>query len=197
MLNLEQAKKLIGLARNSIETYFSRREQKITKEIKAEFSTVMGVFVTLNKGNELRGCIGYPEPIMPLYEGIAKAARGAAFSDPRFPPLSKEEFGSTKIEISILTPPKLIEVRNPEDYIQKIKIGRDGLLVRGTFNSGLLLPQVAVEQKWNAQTFLEQTCVKAGLEPNIWYDFDNCRVYSFQGYVFSEQSPNGNVVRVL
>src|SRR3989338_2946360 len=124
MLNLEQAKKLIGLARNSIETYFSRREQKITKEIKAEFSTVMGVFVTLNKGNELRGCIGYPEPIMPLYEGIAKAARGAAFSDPRFPPLSKEEFGSTKIEISILTPPKLIEVRNPEDYIQKIKIGR-------------------------------------------------------------------------
>ena len=197
MLNLEQAKKLIGLARNSIETYFSRREQKITKEIKAEFSTVMGVFVTLNKGNELRGCIGYPEPIMPLYEGIAKAARGAAFSDPRFPPLSKEEFGSTKIEISILTPPKLIEVRNPEDYIQKIKIGRDGLLVRGTFNSGLLLPQVAVEQKWNAQTFLEQTCVKAGLEPNIWYDFDNCRVYSFQGYVFSEQSPNGNVIRVL
>ena len=78
-----------------------------------------------------------------------------------------------------------------------IKIGRDGLIVKGTFNSGLLLPQVAVEQKWNAKTFLDQTCVKAGLEPSTWQDFDSCRVYSFQGQVFSEQSPNGEVKQLM
>lgn len=197
MLTLEQGKKLIKLARDSIRTYFSKKEPRVTKDIKKEFSSAMGVFVTLHRGNELRGCIGYPEPIMALYDGVIKASRSAAFSDPRFTPLSREGFDSIRIEISVLTQPRAIEVRNPEDYIKHIKIGRDGLLVRGTFNSGLLLPQVAVEQRWDARTFLDQTCVKAGLEPNSWHDFEACRVYSFQGQVFSEQSPDGNVVRTL
>ena len=197
MLTLEQGKKLIKLARGSIAAYFSKKDFKADKLIKDEFSFNAGVFVTLNVSGQLRGCIGFPEPVYALYDGIIKAARSAAFSDPRFMPLIEKEFNSVSVEVSVLTPPKIIEVRNPEDYTKMIKIGRDGLIVKGTFNSGLLLPQVAVEQKWNAKTFLDQTCVKAGLEPSTWQDFDSCRVYSFQGQVFSEQSPNGEVKQLM
>ncbi len=197
MLTLEQGKKLIKLARDSIVAYFSKKDADADKTVKKEFSSNQGVFVTLNAGGQLRGCIGFPEPAYPLYDGVIKAARSAAFSDPRFMPLTEKEFKGVSVEVSVLTPPKVIEVRNPEDYTKKIKIGRDGLIVKGTFNSGLLLPQVAVEQKWNAKTFLDQTCVKAGLEPSTWQDFDACRVYSFQSQVFSEQSPNGEVKQVM
>lgn len=197
MLTLMQGRKLIMLARDSIVTYFSKRNPRISKDIKDEFSKKRGVFVTLNKEGKLRGCIGFPEPTYVLYEAVINAARSAAFSDPRFPPLDKEELGSIAIEVSVLTTPRLIEVRNPEDVLKMIRVGKDGLIVRSTFNSGLLLPQVAVEYKWDAKTFLEQTCIKAGLPANIWLDFDACRVYKFQSQVFSERSPNGQVEQLL
>ena len=110
--------------------------------------------------------------------------------------VSKKEFEKVNIEVSVLTVPHLIEVRNPEDYINNIKVGRDGLIIKGTFESGLLLPQVAVEYNWDPTTFLNQTCVKAGLDANAWRDFDNIRVYSFQSEVFKEQV-KGEVVKVL
>ncbi|MBS3097980.1 TIGR00296 family protein [Candidatus Woesearchaeota archaeon] len=197
MLTLGQGKRLINLAREAISSHFDKKKLNVDRAIKEGFSSNMGAFVTLNKGKELRGCIGFPEPIYPLYDAVIKAATGAAFSDPRFMQLEKEELDKITVEVSVLTPPAIIEVRNPEDIIKKIKVGRDGLLVRGIFNSGLLLPQVAVEYKWNAITFLQQTCVKAGLEPNIWRDFDKCRVYKFEGQVFSEQSPNGEVKQIM
>ena len=197
MLSLEQGRKLITLARDSISSYFSRKEVKASSDIKKEFGERMGAFVTLNKDDHLRGCIGFSDAIYPLYEAIAKAARAAAFSDPRFPPVDKEEFQEISIEVSALTPPRLIEVRNPEDLIKKIEIGKDGLIVIGTFNSGLLLPQVAVEYKWNAKTFLDQTCVKAGLPADSWRDFGSCRVYKFQSQVFSEERHSGNVKQIL
>ena len=197
MLSLEQGKRLITLARNAVSAHFSHKQVKIDKKLAQDFNELAGVFVTLNKAGELRGCIGFPEPVYPLYEAVTKAAVSAAFSDPRFIPLDKDELSHVKFEVSVLTPPRLIEVRNPEDYLSKIKIGRDGLVVKGTFHSGLLLPQVAVEYKWNAKTFLEQTCAKAGLDRNSWTDFEQCRVYSFQGMVFSEVSPNGEVRQLM
>lgn len=197
MLTLVQGRKLITLARDSIVTYFSKKNPRVSKEIKDEFSEKRGIFVTLSKEGKLRGCIGFPEPIYALYEAVINAARSAAFSDPRFPPLDKDEIDRITIEVSVLTAPRLIEVRNPEDIVKKIKVGKDGLIVRGTFNSGLLLPQVAVDYKWDAKTFLEQTCVKAGLPANTWADFDACRIYKFQSQVFSEKSPNGQVEQLL
>lgn len=197
MITAEQAKELIKLARDAISTHLSRKNLRISASLKGRYADVMGVFVTLKIDKELRGCIGFPDPIYPIYEGVSKAALSAAFSDPRFPPLDKEEFKKVTIEISLLKRPSVIEVRNPEDYIKNIKIGKDGLLIRGTFQSGLLLPQVAVEQKWDAKTFLEQACVKAGLPKDTWRDFNNCNVLKFEGAVFSEQSPNGNVIQIL
>jgi len=197
MVSLKQGKELVNLARQSIKAYFSKKKLKISPTIKRDFSGLNGVFVTLNKHGNLRGCIGFPDPIYPLYEGVVKASQSAAFSDPRFPPMEESELNDITMEVSVLTRPSVIEVRNPEDYIKNIRIGKDGLIIRGTFSSGLLLPQVAVEYKWDAKTFLDQTCVKAGLPPETWHDFDSCRVYKFQSQVFSEKSPSGEVVQLI
>lgn len=197
MASLEQAKTLVKLARDSIQAGFSGKKVKPSRAIVNEFSEPRGVFVTLNLDNQLRGCIGFPEPVYPLYHAVLDAAQSAAFKDPRFPALTKEEFPNVIVELSVLTLPSLIGVRNPEDYFKNIQVGKDGLIIRGTFSSGLLLPQVALEQKWDAKTFLQQTCVKAGLQPNDYTDYDNCRVYKFQSEVFAEQSPGGDIVKKL
>lgn len=197
MLSLEQGRKLINLARDSILSYFSKKEMKAKDDMKKEFGERRGAFVTLNKNGQLRGCIGFSDATYPLYETIIRAARNAAFSDPRFPPVDKEELNDISIEISVLTPPRLVEVRNPEDLIKNIRIGKDGLIIVSTFNTGLLLPQVATEYKWDAGTFLGQTCIKAGLPADSWRNFDSCRVYKFQSQVFGEESPGGDVKQIV
>jgi len=197
MITVEQAKELIKLARDAVSAHFSRRSVKISAGIRKKYADNMGVFITLKKNNQLRGCIGFPDATYPIYDGVVKAALSAAFSDPRFPQLDRKEFESVTIEISLLSRPTVMEVRNPEEYIKKIRIGKDGVMIRGVFQSGLLLPQVAVEQGWDAKTFLEQACVKAGLPTDTWRDFEACNVLKFEGSVFAEQSPGGNVVKVL
>lgn len=197
MVTLEQGKKLIKLARNTIDSAFTRKDIKVNSKIQKEFSEKMGVFVTLNIGKQLRGCVGFPDAVYPLHEGISKAAMSAAFNDSRFAPLTKKEFNNVKIEVSILSVPRMIEVSNPEDYIKNIEIGKEGLIVKGTFESGLLLPQVAKEQGWNQEIFLSQTCVKAGLPADSWHDFNICRVYKFRSDVFSETETKGNVIKVI
>jgi len=143
------------------------------------------VFVTLNIDGELRGCIGFPEPVLPLYEAVIESARSAAFSDPRFMPLSKEEFDKVHIELSVLTVPELIKVKKSEDYLNKIKIGSDGLIIRGEYGSGLLLPQVFTEYKCNPKKALEMTCQKAGLSSDAWKDLKN-KIFKFQAHIFEE-----------
>jgi len=197
MITLEQGKQLIDIARKSVTASFSGKKPKLNGTLKNEFSEPTGVFVTLKLNNNLRGCIGFTEATYPLYEAIVNAASAAASSDPRFPALTKEEFENVSVEVSVLTKPVAIHVRNPEDYLKQITIGKDGLFVKGTFHSGLLLPQVASEYKWDAKTFLGQTCAKAGLPVDTWQDFNECRVYKFQSLVFSEESPNGNVVQIM
>ena len=197
MLSPEQGEKLVKLARQAISFHVSKKKLKIEEDVKREFPRLSGAFVTLEKEGILRGCIGVVNAVYPLYQAVADSAVSAAFSDPRFPHLDREELDKITISVSALTNPGAIIVRNPEDYVKHIQIGRDGLLIKGVFNSGLLLPIVAVEQNWDALTFLEQTCLKAGLPADTWRDFNACRVYKFQTEVFSEKSPNGEVVKEM
>jgi len=165
------------------------------KELGEILEEKSGVFVTLHTypAHHLRGCIGYPEPLAPLYDALFDSAISAATRDPRFPPVSEEEIESLIVEVSVLTKPEIITVKNPKDYPEKIKIGSDGLIVERGFFKGLLLPQVPVEWKWNTKEFLRHTCAKAGLEPDAWLDLQT-KIYKFSSIIFSEVKPGGEVV---
>ena len=138
------------------------------------------VFVTLTINGNLRGCIGSIIPYESLIENIKKMSVEAAFSDPRFPPLTKEEFNKIKIEISRLTP---IE---PVKDISEIIVGKHGLIMTKGFNRGLLLPQVPLEYNWDLKTFLSQTCIKSGLPKDCWQD-NNIKIEKFSAEVWSEK----------
>lgn len=138
-----------------------------------------GVFVTLKRKGNLRGCIGNIISDSPLSETIREMSVAAAFRDPRFSPLHKDEIDEITIEISILSP--LVKVEN----LLNVKTGRDGLYVRNGLNSGLLLPQVATEQGWNRKKFINQTFIKAGLTPD-YIDDVNTELFSFRADVFGE-----------
>lgn len=183
MFNKEDGKELLKLARDSIKLYFDGKEVILKENIAEKYGAKQGVFVTLTINDELRGCIGYAEPIYPLAEAILNAARSAAFSDPRFKPLTLEEFNEVKLEVSVLSVPELIK----GDYIKNIKVGEDGLIIRGEFTSGLLLPQVATAYEWDAKQFLEHTCEKAGLDKDAWKEKD-IQVYKFQAQIFKEEA---------
>jgi len=161
------------------------------------FSKESGVFVTLNSypGKNLRGCIGYPEPIMALGRALSDVAVAAALRDPRFPPVRLEEMESIVIDVTLLTPPEDIRFSDEEDLVRQVKIGRDGLIAKKGFYSGLLLPQVPVEYDWSVEEFLSHTCMKAGLHPEEWRRGD-VKFQRFQGKVFGEESPGGSVKEI-
>jgi AmmeMemoRadiSam system protein A len=168
---------LLELSRNSIlMTLQKGRRLPVVESLSPLLREKRGTFVTLWM-EELRGCIGFPYPVKPLAEAVQEASISAAFQDPRFPPVRAEEMARIEIEISVLTVPKSIEA-------SQIQVGIHGLIVSRGNRSGLLLPQVAMEYHWNAQTFLEQTCVKAGLAPEAWKGKIN--LYAFEAQVFSE-----------
>ena len=191
-IDIKQAKKLIGLARQSINDFFDGKDTSASNEIKEEFGKKSGAFISLYIGDNLAGCIGYSEPLVPLYQAIIEVSRAAAFEDPRFPSLKKEQMKDLRVELSVLTEPEEIEVDKPEEYPEKIEVGKDGLMVKDEFGYGLLLPQVAVEWNWDSKEFLNQTCVKAGLNPDCW---DNMKrnVYRFQAQIYTEK--DGEIVK--
>ena len=155
------------------------------------FLEMRGVFVTLTKQGELRGCIGFPEPVLQLQTALHDAALAAALQDPRFPPVTCQECADISIEITILTKPELVTVE-PHMRPSIIQIGTHGLIIRGNGRSGLLLPQVATEWNFNPTEFLEQTCQKAGLPKNSW-TAENVSLYTFTGQIFSEHTPQTNL----
>ncbi len=183
MLTEKQGQNLLKLARESIESYFSEKGLNFEKE-KQEFKEKQGVFVTLNEKGELKGCVGFPYPILPLSESVFQAARAAAFDDPRFLPLNEKELKDIKIEISVLTVPVEIKCKK-EKILDEIKIGEDGLIVQLGGYSGLLLPQVAIGWKWDSLEFLEACCEKAGLDKEEWKEKD-CKIFKFQAQIFDE-----------
>jgi len=204
---LEDGQFAVKLAREAVKTFIETGETISPPEDYPEtFREKSGVFVTLKtisgKGEKieknLRGCIGYPLPHLPLIEAIIDSAINSATKDSRFyppfgpGPVTSEELTNIVFEVSILTPPELLIVENPEEYLEKIKIGRDGLIVeRGNFR-GLLLPQVPIEWKWNVKEFLEHTCNKAYLPTDAWKKSDT-KIYAFQGIIFEEIEPEGEI----
>jgi hypothetical protein len=181
----------VRLARRGIEEYLLEG-RLLEEEVPEELKKPRGVFVTLLKGGELRGCIGFPFPTFPLGEATVKAAISSATSDPRFPPLEMEEMAEVRLEVSVLSPPELIRVKNPKEYPQHVKVGRDGLIVEWRGFSGLLLPQVPVEWNWDSQEFLSQVCMKAGLGADCWLRKD-VKISRFTAQIFSEVEPGGRV----
>lgn len=176
-------------AREAIQHYIEFKEEpSVLKGVDLDkYPEPRGVFVTLKMGGQLRGCIGFPLPMFPLGLAVVKAAIAAAFDDPRFPPLTEEEFKEVDVELSVLTVPKRIEVSDPSEYLEKIKVGRDGLIIKHGGYSGLLLPQVPEEQGWDAEAYLEGLCMKADLGPGSWRE-EGVEIEAFQAQIFGEES---------
>jgi hypothetical protein len=194
-LSDSDGEKLVKTARAVVTEFLkTKNKMKLDKDFEESFSSNAGVFVTLNHKSNLRGCIGYALPDKKLYNALQEAAISAATEDPRFPSVAFEELDQITFEVSILTPPQEIEVSDPQEYPSKVKVGRDGLIVKSGFNSGLLLPQVPKEYGWNEEEFLGHTCEKAGLPKEQWKEKDT-KILKFEGIVFKEQDPGGSVVR--
>ena len=185
----EEQKILLGDARESIASKLEGRQPRYSQEaIKSKvLQEPCGAFVTLHKldkagdpeGRSLRGCIGSMTARLPLIETVRVMAREAAFGDPRFPPLGQSEFGQCHIEISALSPMSVC----PDP--QQVKVGVHGLFLIRAGRSGVLLPQVPLEQGWNLQEYLDYICIKAGL-PEGSYDAPDATLYTFTAVVFGE-----------
>ena len=184
MINDKSGQYLVELAKESVKHFLETGEKlKIPENHPLELDEKYGVFVTLNKNNDLRGCIGYAEPIESAIQATIDVAIAAAFNDPRFPQISEEEYDKLDFEVTVLTEPEMILVAHPDQYFEEIEIGVDGLIIQKGYSRGLLLPQVAVENVWNIEEFLEHTCMKAGISADSWMD-ESCDVYKFQGQIF-------------
>jgi len=177
-LEAAQEKELMQIARGSIEAVVLGKRVPEFHPKDPMLRRKCGAFVTINKDGALRGCIGYILPTMPLHVAVSQAAISAATRDVRFPPLSQRELEEIELEISVLTPPRLIEDTTD------IEVGTDGLIIRKGNRSGLLLPQVASSRNWNRVRFLQETCRKAGLPGDAWKT--GAQVYAFSARVFGE-----------
>jgi len=190
---------LVKLAREAVEEFLTgRRKIHVPERLSPSLTVKAGVFVTLNtvtaSGRELRGCIGFPYPILPLAEAVIDAAIDSAVGDPRFQPVTLREMDGIVVEVSVLTPPQLVIVNKPTELPSKVKVGEDGLIVERGTRKGLLLPQVPVEWGWDSEEFLMQCCLKAGLPTDSWL-LTGTRVYRFQAIIFDEETPRGCISR--
>jgi AmmeMemoRadiSam system protein A len=160
-LGPEEREALLSVARNTLEKYVRDRKVPGIAAPAGKLAAPGAAFVTLTKNGRLRGCIGYTDPVAPLYKVVQECAVAAATEDPRFPPVSAGELPSLRVEISVLTPMKPI-------LPGEVEVGRHGLMVSKGMRRGLLLPQVPLEMGWDRETFLDQTCLKAGLPADAW-----------------------------
>jgi AmmeMemoRadiSam system protein B/AmmeMemoRadiSam system protein A len=175
-ISKKEQKELLKLAKSSI-AYFLQEEKILDyKTQDPNLSAQRGGFVTLKNKGTLRGCIGFIEPVFPLYETVIRGAIYAACQDNRFPPVTADELNDLEIEISVLTTPE--KIQDP----QVVEVGRHGLIIAKGKNKGLLLPQVAVENGWSLEEFIEQACLKAGLPRNAWKT--GADMYIFEAIVF-------------
>ena len=181
-LSLDQQKWLLGLARSTIKARLEKKQLPRKEPILGPLMEIRGAFVTLTIDSALRGCIGHVIGTEPLWLSVRSNAINAAFSDPRFPVLTDSELPKVAIEISALTPLRLVS--SPEEIV----IGRDGLTIERGPQRGLLLPQVAERYGWSPEEFLDQTCRKARMEPGCWRSPD-AKISAFSAEVFSEEKP--------
>ena len=209
LLTLKEGTLLTRLARQAIESFIRDKKQLELPKIDSEaLHESRGVFVTLKKQNPqakeewmLRGCIGrlqsgptnHLDPIS-LLEATRQAALSSALDDPRFPAVQVDELELILVEVSVLTKPELLTLTDRTKLVDQIEIGKDGLIIEGKgWHRGLLLPQVAPEQGWNAKEFLQGCCQKAGLPIDSYLD-SNVKILKFQAQIFAETSVNGEVI---
>lgn len=181
----------VRLAREALTCYVEKKKILEPEKLPPVFDENRGVFVTLHEDGALRGCIGYPQPVMPLGRAIVDSAINAGSRDPRFPGIKPGEQKRIELEVTILTTPE--PYREPKKRLPElVRVGTDGLIVsKGPF-SGLLLPQVAPEWGFDSLEFLSQTCVKAGLPPDAWLDEDT-EVQHFEAQIFAEIAPEREI----
>jgi AmmeMemoRadiSam system protein A len=180
-MNLSEADKklLLQIARASIEAHLLDKPVPAPESTSPSLSQRCGAFVSLHRRGNLRGCIGFLEAVKPLGQTVREMAAAAAFQDPRFRPLGREELADLEVEISVLSPMKLI------NNIDEIQVSTHGLFIVQGPCRGLLLPQVATEYHWDRLTFLQQTCRKAGLPSDAWKAPDT-KIYTFTAEVFGD-----------
>jgi uncharacterized protein len=173
----DERRQLLALARDAIAAALNGHKLDLASPPE-HLAEHRGAFTTLHIGGELRGCVGYVFPQYSLYRTVAETAIAAALDDPRFPPVEPAELPQLEFEISVLSPVQPID---PED----VEIGRHGLVITYGGRRGLLLPQVPVEHKWDRETFLEQTCLKAGLPFDAWQH--GAKIEAFTAEIFRDQ----------
>lgn len=185
-LSADEKKILLEIARQTIEASVHHKPIADFEEMYGITPSLLlkaGAFVTIEIDHRLRGCVGYIQSDEPLFDTVSKAAISAAMHDTRFSPLTEAELKDIDIEISVLSPMKKV------DDVTAIIPGEHGLLIESGYHHGLLLPQVAAEYRWDRETFLEQTCIKAGLPKNAWKRPETT-IYSFTALVFNEEQRN-------
>ena len=170
---------LLQVARDSVQSYLLRQELLLPSVPSGVLTESHGIFVSIHKHRELRGCIGNVHPLEPLFRSAAECAIAAAVGDPRFTPLTLGEVSEVDFEISVLSP--MVPVRD----VSEIEVGRHGLFVSKNHSRGLLLPQVATTYGWDRERFLEETCRKAGLRAGEWRQ--GAVIHSFSALVFGEK----------
>jgi len=175
---VEEKKELLELARGTIERFLADGKTVIPDLNNPKYREKRGVFVTLHKTGDLRGCIGYPLPIKPLLEAVVDNAVASATEDPRFPSVTPDELKDLDIEISVLTVPQKVS------SFDEVVVGRDGIIISKGYMRGLLLPQVPVEQNWGLEEYLSHGCLKAHLPMDEWKRGVDIEI--FQGIVFGE-----------
>ena len=178
MLTEQEGRELLRLARHALESHFGVAREAPSTEVRTP-NGVGGVFATLKRDGELRGCIGYVVPNIDLHKTTERAVVAAATSDPRFAAVEAEELSRIGISISVLAEAV------PVDEVGEIEIGHDGIIIERDGARGLLLPQVASERGWDRERFLAETCTKAGLEPESWKDAETV-IWRFAAVHFDE-----------
>ncbi|MDD5062653.1 MAG: AmmeMemoRadiSam system protein A, partial [Candidatus Marinimicrobia bacterium] len=180
-LTREEQLFLLDLAEKTVAAAVNKKPLPAPQDVPERLKVKRGAFVTLEKNHELRGCIGYILPISPLYKTVIEMAQSAALHDPRFKPVSPGELKNITVEISVLTVPE--KITNPNI----IEVGKHGIIMKRGYNQGLLLPQVATDYGWDRETFLEHTCLKAGLPRDAWQD-KNTEIQVFSAQVFNRET---------
>lgn len=184
MLTLEQGKKLIGLARHAIETVFSK--QTLYLEPYKEFSGSDQFVLVIHKDSEQR--VVESLNTATLYKDIVRAARKAAFEDRKYFPIKEDELGKIRFEIALIDNPQILRARNFEEYFEMIRIGRDGIMIKGGPYQALVLPNFPLENRWDVERTLRYVCQKAGISMDAWQNIMHYQVYTFEAQVFEEIS---------
>ncbi len=181
MLSDSTAKTLLSIAREAIVHQLRGEKVPPTEQTDPALNQCSGCFVTITQNGQLRGCIGNFQAQQPLYREVASMAVAAATQDPRFPPMTRADLDNFSLEITVLSPLKRI------DDVNQIEVGVHGIYIIKGLNRGVLLPQVATEYGWDRETFLRQTCAKAGLIDDAWQHPD-AEIYIFSGQIIHEYS---------